>query len=88
MAGIPPETSDTTVSFHLSIPKDSKMKVGIENLNVGDKKTVVIEGEITSISQDEYGKGFGMKVDSVSFSGGKGTIKEDFEKLEKERTAK
>ena len=77
---------DNSVSFNLHIPKESKLKVNLAGLDLEEDKTVSLTGTINSLSQDQYGKSFGMKVKSISIGGRKSSMGEEFKKLKRIRS--
>lgn len=81
--------SPPKVSVHVNVPKEVKMDVDFGGLKLKEQKSVTLQGTITSLNQDEYGKSFGMNVDSIGFEGSKpSSLKNDFEKIKKVRTLK
>ncbi len=78
------------VRFSLHIPKGSNIRVNLDKLGLGDKQAVLIEGKVTSVSEDEYdeGKSFSMEVNSVDFTKKPSTIKEDAEEVTEQRKIK
>lgn len=79
------ESPKTTVNLH--IPKESNIDVDVGSLKIGKGQMVRLEGKITSVSQDEYGKGFSMEITSVSF-GGNSSMKDEAEEMRRRRTIK
>ena len=58
-----PKPPDT---MRLSIGPKSKLMP--ENCKLGDKVTVMVMGQVTSLREDEYGKSFEMEVTGVKKS--------------------
>lgn len=60
-----------TVSF--SFPKDNKKAIpapdNFDQLKVDSKIKVLVAGEIASVSHDEYGKSFSVKLKKIKLSG-------------------
>lgn len=87
MTDVAEPKTDTKVRLSLHIPKGSDVKINLDKLGLGDKQAVLIEGKVTSISEDEYdnGKSFSMDVSSVDFTKKPSTMKEDAEEVAEQR---
>lgn len=74
------------VSFALMFPKDADVKFDTSGLKMGEKRRVYIDGKINHLSDDDFGRGFGMEVYGISFKGEKeGSVIEDLAKIRKKR---
>lgn len=77
------------VRINISIPKGSKMPLDMSTMKMGGKHSVMVHGTVTDMHENDYDRGFALKVHGIDMPGLKeepGSLTDDMKKAKKART--
>lgn len=75
------------VTVHIHVPKGSKLPLDLNGVEIGKEHSMTIRGPVRSVSQDEYGRSMGMKIDGIEHGGASDSLGDDLKKARAKRRA-